>query len=42
VEDPNVIVALATVIGFPPAGVTWLIELIRGASSRVEPVGEGG
>jgi hypothetical protein len=42
VDDPNTIVALATVIGFAPAGVTWLVELIRGASPPAEPVGEGG
>jgi hypothetical protein len=28
--DPNLIVALATVIGFAPTGITWLIELVRG------------
>jgi hypothetical protein len=28
-NDPNMIVALATVIGFAPAAVTWLVELLR-------------
>jgi hypothetical protein len=28
-SDPNLIVALATVIGFAPAGLTWLVGLLR-------------
>ena len=40
VDDPNMIVALATVFGFAPAGVTWLVELIRGATPPAEPVAE--
>jgi len=40
-DDPNLIVALATVMGFAPAGITWLVELIRGASRPTVPVGEG-
>jgi hypothetical protein len=40
VDDPNMIVALATVFGFAPAGVTWLIELIRGGNAPAEYVAE--
>jgi hypothetical protein len=40
-SDPNLIVALATVIGFAPAGITWVVGLIRGASPPMEAVGEG-
>ena len=42
VDDPNIIVALATVIGFAPAGVTSLIELIRGAGPSAEPAAKSG
>ncbi len=40
-EDPNLIVALASVIGFAPAAITWLVELVED-SGPVKPVGEGG
>jgi hypothetical protein len=29
IEDPDVIVALGIVVGFVPAAVTWLVELVR-------------
>jgi hypothetical protein len=41
-DDPNLIVALATVIGFAPAAVTWLVELVRGTGQAAAPIGERG
>jgi hypothetical protein len=38
--DPNMIVALATVIGFAPAAVTWLVELLR-STGQPAPITEG-
>jgi hypothetical protein len=40
-DDPNLIVALATVIGFLPAALTWLVGLIRSGGEPVEAVAEG-
>lgn len=36
IDDPDTIVALGIVVGFIPAGVTWLVETFRpsGASKR--------
>ncbi|HEY7197344.1 MAG TPA: hypothetical protein VH306_09155 [Gaiellaceae bacterium] len=30
VDDPNLIIAIASVIGFMPAAITWGVELVRG------------
>jgi hypothetical protein len=35
VDDPDTIVALAIVVGFLPAAVTWLVELVRGRRADV-------
>ena len=33
VKDPNTLTALAIIIGFIPAAVTWIVELSRGKSA---------
>lgn len=33
VNDVTTVVAIGTVIGFVPAGITWIVTLIRGKSS---------
>ena len=33
-DNPGVIAALAAVVGFIPAAVTWIVTLIRGPSSK--------
>jgi hypothetical protein len=42
VTDPNIIVALATVFGFTPCGLTWLKDFIEGTNPSAQTVGEGG
>jgi hypothetical protein len=39
-NDPNMIVALATVIGFAPAAVTWIVELLR-TTGQPAPITDG-
>lgn len=29
VDDAGVVVAIGAVVGFVPAGITWLVELLR-------------
>lgn len=32
ITDPDVLVAMGVIVGFIPAGITWLVGTIRGAS----------
>jgi hypothetical protein len=40
-SDPNLIVAIATVVGFTPAALTWFVELVRRPRAASPPVPEG-
>jgi hypothetical protein len=30
IEDPDTLVAIGVLVGFVPAGITWLVETVRG------------
>lgn len=36
-DDPDVIIAVAVVVGFLPAAVTWTVNLIRCRNGKNEP-----
>jgi hypothetical protein len=40
-DDPNLIVAIATVIGFAPAAVTWIVDVVRDAVEPAPAIREG-
>jgi hypothetical protein len=42
VDDPNIIAAPATVIGFAPAALTWLKDFVDDRGRTVPAVGEVG
>ena len=33
VNDPTTVVAIGVVIGFVPAAITWVVELVRGKNA---------